>query len=328
MWITGLSSFSEEASRRKLFRRKGGGGKGRGGRTSSSSGGGTSSGGKTSGSSSSGGSSSSSSSSSSSGGRSSGSSSSRSSGSRSNGGTNRINTIPAGQPFAGRTQGGGTRASVFGTRQYGSGYPGVAGRGVAGRSFPFYYWPIAWGGAAGAGTGAYLRTNEYGNPDNNTRPGGPEYTAAFIANSSTASTFHLIADSNTVTSLISDLMASCSSYLSSVVPPQSSPLDSSAPNGPQPEQAVQYYRASSVVLTLDGYNNTAVFGDEGTADLPLPDVVVDLNTNDGKLLGCLNQTIGTAVPLIDGATAKWIPDGGALAVIAVVWSMKFALGCV
>lgn len=123
-------------------------------------------------------------------------------------------------------------------------------------------------------------------------------------------------------------MTSCSSYLSSVVPPQSSPLNSSAPDAPQPEQSVQYYRASSVVLTLDGYNNTAVYADEDTADLPLPGVVVDLNTNDGKLLGCLNQTIGTAVPLIDGAIAKWTPDGGVLALIALVWSMKFALGWV
>lgn len=34
------------------------------------------------------------------------------------------------------------------------------GRGVAGRGFPFYFWPIAWGGAAGIGTAAYLHSDE------------------------------------------------------------------------------------------------------------------------------------------------------------------------
>lgn len=45
-------------------------------------------------------------------------------------------------------------------RMYGSGYPGVAGRGVSGRGFPFFFWPIAWGGVAGLGTAAYLHSDE------------------------------------------------------------------------------------------------------------------------------------------------------------------------
>lgn len=47
-------------------------------------------------------------------------------------------------------------------RQYGSGYPGISGRGVAGRGFPFVFWPLAWGGLAGAGTAAYLHDTEVG----------------------------------------------------------------------------------------------------------------------------------------------------------------------
>lgn len=43
---------------------------------------------------------------------------------------------------------------------YGSGYPGTASRGVAGRGLPFYFWPVAWGGVAGVGGGAYLHNNE------------------------------------------------------------------------------------------------------------------------------------------------------------------------
>lgn len=43
---------------------------------------------------------------------------------------------------------------------YGSGYPGVAGRGVANRGFPFYFWPVVWGGGAGVGTAAYLHDED------------------------------------------------------------------------------------------------------------------------------------------------------------------------
>jgi hypothetical protein len=41
-------------------------------------------------------------------------------------------------------------------RTYGSGYSGFSTRGVAGRPFPFYFWPVVWGGGALLATGAYL----------------------------------------------------------------------------------------------------------------------------------------------------------------------------
>lgn len=45
-------------------------------------------------------------------------------------------------------------------RTYGSGYPGFANqRGVAGLGFPFYFWPLVWGGAAFSGA-RYLNDNE------------------------------------------------------------------------------------------------------------------------------------------------------------------------
>lgn len=52
-------------------------------------------------------------------------------------------------------------SKLVGCRSYGSGYPGVTGtRGVDGYGFPFYFWPVVWGGAAGASGGAYLHTSE------------------------------------------------------------------------------------------------------------------------------------------------------------------------
>ncbi|KAI0266215.1 hypothetical protein BC834DRAFT_875947 [Gloeopeniophorella convolvens] len=215
-----------------------------------------------------------------------------------NGGGKQI-TIPAGSPFAGRTAGGGTREQVFGTNVYGSGYPGAPSRGVSGLGFPFFFWPAVWGGAA-TGSASYLHDEgEYGAPDNSSRPGGPMAQAQFQSNS-TNTTFHILADNSTVASLITSIKANCSSDLSnSGTSTTPSPYTENT-TSPRPEQAIQYYRASSVALTLDGYNNTAALGNGSTPNVPLPSGV------DTKLLDCLNNTIGEAVPLVDGAL-RWGP---------------------
>lgn len=95
---------------------------------------------------------------------------------------------------------------------------------------------------------------------------------------------------------------------------------------PLPEQAIQYYRASSVVLTLDGYNNTAVFASNGTISnatsswnpTPLP-ILSDMDQN---LLGCLNGTIGEAVPLVDGGVSSVGLSGNVGGLVASVWLVK------
>ncbi|KAJ7865736.1 hypothetical protein B0H14DRAFT_3442764 [Mycena olivaceomarginata] len=149
---------------------------------------------------------------------------------------------------------------------YGSGYPGYSTRGVSDRPFPFYFWPIAWGPGPGySSSAAYMHSDEYGQPDNISRPGGPMAPAVFQSNS-TGTTFRLVADNSTVADLMPDITANCSHFL---VP-----------------TSISYYRASSVALSLDGYNNSAVFAPENsTADTPLPSSV------DTNLLDCLNGTI-------------------------------------
>ncbi|EIW78170.1 hypothetical protein CONPUDRAFT_107921 [Coniophora puteana RWD-64-598 SS2] len=221
-------------------------------------------------------------------------------------------TIPSGQVFSGRTAGGATRDQVAGTRAYGSGYPGVATRGVYNRGFPFWFWPVVWGGAFGGG-GAYLVDHEYGDSYNTSRVGGPMMEATFVSNNtssgsqSNATTFHLLADNSTVSALLPLLVSNCSSNLqsqgSSTNQTSQTPaaVNTSSTGAPQPFQAVQYYRASSVVLTLDGYNNSATLGTDDsiagdeTADTPLPSGI------DLTLLDCLNQTIIQAAPLVDAA---------------------------
>ncbi|KAK1232627.1 hypothetical protein PQX77_004248 [Marasmius sp. AFHP31] len=247
-----------------------------------------------------------------------------------------VATISSGA-FAGRSIGGGNRGEVYGTRQYGSGYPGVTGAGVAGRGFPFYFWPVTWGGAAGAGTAAYYHNHrdEYGRPDNSTRPGRAMADATFIVNNST--TYHVVADNTTVTSLVTTINEKCAfitngnnTLIATTQPGVISPYNDAAPNATKPESVIQYYRASSVALALDGYNNSAVYSNDTNApDTPLP---TTLNTN---ALDCLNRTIGEFVPLANpfpgGAslnggtitrgtfnTGTWVVSPGLPGVIALV----------
>jgi len=81
----------------------------------------------------------------------------------------------------------------------------------------------------------------------------------------------------------------------------SSVFDANSQHAPKPQQAIQYYRASSTVLTLDGYNNSATFSsNESASDSPLPQNI------DTKFLECLNQTIGSAVPLVEVPPETWM----------------------
>ncbi|KAA1475007.1 hypothetical protein DENSPDRAFT_841707 [Dentipellis sp. KUC8613] len=233
-------------------------------------------------------------------------------------------TIPSGQAFAGRSAGGGTRSDVYGTSVYGSGYPGVATRGVAGLGLPFYFWPVVWGGTAGVGTAAYLHeSHEYGEPNNSTRPGGPMTQARFQSNT-TGSAFHVLADNSTLTSLIASINSNCSSFdlaTNGSSSTSAGSYDGSNPSDPQPEQAVQYYRASSVVLTLDGYNNTNALNGSDTSVNATP---VALPSNvDHTLLSCLNDTIGQGVPLVDSACVKWGPPQ--MSVLGLAWLIFIAL---
>ncbi|KDQ52173.1 hypothetical protein JAAARDRAFT_62106 [Jaapia argillacea MUCL 33604] len=308
MFVPFLST-PRDRSKRSLYRRKGGGGKGggssgKGGGSSGSGskGGGTSSvglsGGKT--------------------------ANGKSSATAYGSGGGKVTTIPSGQPFAGRTAGGASRSQVYGTRSYGSGYPGTSGLGVAGRGFPFYFWPIVWGGGLGIG-GAYLFDHEYGDPTNSSRPGGALYQASFISIEQN-STFHVLADNSTLTSLISSIQSNCSFDLSSSSPTPSAYYSNST--SPRPEQAIQYYRSSSVVLTLDGYNNTAALtaGADGNDNVTVTDVPLPGWVN-GTTMDCLNQTIGAAVPLIDGASSlRWGASSGlSMGVLGFGWVVWWAL---
>lgn len=82
------------------------------------------------------------------------------------------------------------------------------------------------------------------------------------------------------------------------------------PSSPRAVDAIQYYRASSAVLILDGYNDTAVLS-------TVPNVTVQsLPANvDRMLLICLNATIGAAIPLVDAPAKYHISVGGYVVIV-------------
>ncbi|KAL1687289.1 hypothetical protein GGG16DRAFT_28458, partial [Schizophyllum commune] len=199
-------------------------------------------------------------------------------------------TISSG-PFAGRKQGGGYRLQIYGSSMYGSGYPGYRGRGVTGRDFPFYFWAIAFG--IGYQSAPYIDEGrrEFGSPDNSSRPGGAETTVSF-ASASRNTTLWVVADNMTTMSLIDEVYSKCASSLSN----STSRTVVAYSDNPRAESIVQYYRASSVALALNGYNNTAALSnDDNATATPLPE------WRDTTMLNCVNTTIGAAVPLVNAA---------------------------
>lgn len=148
-----------------------------------------------------------------------------------------------------------------------------------------------WGAGIG-GSAAYLHDREYGDASNSSRPGGALFQAPLME-SNDNTTYHLVADNSTVVAILSAVESNCSLSTNSITPVAFNPDNSSAP---QPEQAVQYYRSSSIVLTLDGYNDTgADSNDTNAVDTPLPS---GLNMT---FLDCLNQTIAASAPIVDAA---------------------------
>lgn len=141
-------------------------------------------------------------------------------------------------------------------------------------------------------------------------------TTAAFSSTTQNNTFRIVADNSTVTSLIQDIVANCSSSLSSPSTIAATNYSDSL-TAPKPEQAIQYYRASSVALTLDTYNNTGALEADGTPDTPLP------TTLDTNLLNCLNFTIGEAVPLVDGASLRFSapPTMGLFVLAYLLWTL-------
>ena len=149
--------------------------------------------------------------------------------------------------------------------------------------------------------------------------------ASTFASNTQSTKFYLVADNDTATAMVPILQGNCSSLLDSSVSNTPVPYSLSDPNSPKPEEAIQYYRASSVALMLEGYNNTAQLSDNTSLpDTPLP---TNINTT---LLTCLNETIGAALPLVDAANpAAWNPGvTGSAYTISSFWLLYYLLSAI
>ena len=154
---------------------------------------------------------------------------------------------------------------------------------------------------------------QYGYANDSSRPGGPLYQFSISSNTST---FHVIADNSTASFLQETVTVGCHNATNFDVS-FPTPFNSSQTSSyPKPEQAIQYYRASSVVLTLDGYNNTVALGaNPSAAPIPLPSNI------DVQLMTCINQTIGSSVPLIGGASSSYAPSN--LMLVCLLWILWY-----
>ncbi|KAL5489863.1 hypothetical protein ACEPAI_4695 [Sanghuangporus weigelae] len=210
----------------------------------------------------------------------------------SSGGGKRIK-LPSSSSFSGREAGGGDRNTIYGTSHFGSGYPyGGYGYYVDNRPFPYYFYPVPC-------SHNYYGGDEYLNAAD--RPGGNLVTALVKPSYNTSSvTYRLVGDNSSVVAVFDALVANCSVVNSSSV------LSSFTPSNtvwPLPEQVVQYYRASSFALSLDGYNNTATLPANAPASnsskpVEMADTLLPSGLNM-TFLSCVNYTIGASVPLVE-----------------------------
>ena len=144
-------------------------------------------------------------------------------------------------------------------------------------------------------------------------------TSTYASNTQNT-TFYLVTDTDTANTMVSVIWQNCSSVLNPGVSNTSVPYNASDPNSPKPEEAVQYYRASSAALMLEGYNNTAQLSDNTSLpDIPLP---TNIDTN---LLTCLNDTVGAAIPLVDGAGPTTWNSGvtGSTYIVTSFWLLYY-----
>ncbi|KAG8815431.1 hypothetical protein FRC17_000713 [Serendipita sp. 399] len=217
--------------------------------------------------------------------------------------------------FSGREMGGGSRSDVVGTRSYGSGYPHSSVRGVAGQPFPFGFWPMYWGG--------HGQSDEYGgNSDlDQDRPGGNQVIVQLAPNTTIISynvsavngideTYWMIGDRESVTTLLSILVDvkdgkkypyGCGVLNNTILPFDSTNSTIHFSN------VIQWYRSSSFALAYEGYNNSFAFpplnetsGVGWNASTPLPEQQLY-----SPFLHCLNSTITTALPILDGPRPKY-----------------------
>lgn len=117
--------------------------------------------------------------------------------------------------------------------------------------------------------------------------------ATLVTSGENSEAYRVLADATTVDALVDALRTECSAFLKETE--NIDDYDGAGAEPPRPEQIIQYYRASSIALSSDTYNNSAAFSENKTViDSPFSPL-------NFAALNCINSTIGAAAPLVDGA---------------------------
>ncbi|KIJ29000.1 hypothetical protein M422DRAFT_269693 [Sphaerobolus stellatus SS14] len=96
--------------------------------------------------------------------------------------------------------------------------------------------------------------------------------------------YYILADHTTLDFLVPMVISSCSPSSKNII---STPFINFSLSPTSPLQIIQYYRASSIALGLERYNNSRVWSNDSRfPDSPLP------NIKDERFLDCVNTTIG------------------------------------
>lgn len=143
----------------------------------------------------------------------------------------------------------------------------------------------------------------------------------------TSDVYRILGDMESVSTVLSALQSNCSVVGGTIFSydPTSSDLAHSLP---RVESVIQWYRASSFALALDGYNNTVAASNlpaalsNNTQQLvatlspatPLPG---HLNR---AFLDCVNYTTASSIPLIDAGLSNAPPIQG-LGLLCLLWSI-------
>lgn len=173
------------------------------------------------------------------------------------------------------------------------------------------------------------RLFQYLNINETQRPGGNLVSAIVHPSWNTSVTYRLLGDNNSVTAVFDALVANCSVVNSSSAITVYTP---SPMTWPLPEQIIQYYRASTFALSLDGYNNTASLpanmpANNDTAPWPLSqDSPLPAGLNSTFLV-CVNTTIGASVPLIDVESHK-LSAGQIIEIVGLSIQGIIVLSCI
>jgi len=138
--------------------------------------------------------------------------------------------------------------------------------------------------------------------------------------------FNLVGDEDSVRAVLDVLVSSNCTVANLTVVPYSSANASQ----PRPENVVQYYRASSLALTLNGYNNTAQLpsnmpSNNNTAPPNIPDVPLPTNHTDLIFLACINSTIQQSLPIMNSASSMNALQCQLGGLVGLLWIIFFSV---